>query len=158
MKKLSKINENVFDDMLSRNKGTAERKEDEITLDNLNEFGQKELYKYIIRNYVTLCDCEITLDDYDMESGAASICIPITANQDMMCTESDPDDPDKIEYITLPAFLENIISKHYNVESDDLDTIWISPHSNFAYFDNTEVIEIMDNIIKSIKNPGIRKK
>ena len=164
MKKLSKITESIWSDIQDRSSGDTIRKEDKVSYSTLEDENctVELLYKYLINNYDVLGDEQIKLNS-GKDSGDVwyEVHVPITLSGENIETELSVDDPQSIWSIDFTAPLMKYVKKMKTVVEID-DNIngdeYARAYTNTGLVLCSEVVDFIDEILKMVPDPALRKK
>ena len=165
MKKLSKITESIWGKVLDRGVGETVRKEDYVSYSDLNDKDCTVdlLYKYLINNYDTLGDEQIKLNSGKHRGDVwYEVHVPITLSGENIETELSVDDVRSIWSIDFTAPLMKYVKRMKTVvEIDDAninDDGYARAYTNTGLVLCSEVVDFIDEILKKVPDPALRKK
>ena len=155
------INESIWSDMQDRSAGDTVRKEDYVSYSDLNDKDCTVdlLYKYLINNYEVLGDEQIKLNS-DKDGG--DVHVPITLSGENIETELSAYDVKSIWSIDFTTSLMKYVKRMKTVVEID-DYLMNSDTYARAYTKTdpvlcSEVVDFIDEILKKVPDPALRKK
>ena len=149
-----KVSESLWADVQSQASG-VEKKEDVITLENIDDRGIEGLVKYIRQNYEHLTGT----DPIEKLSGEDILIYISPIYYIAVITYALK--PGVISQVEIPKGLEgHFFNDNYYVDPKykENDKYVITSRNHMAHLDNSEVIDILDTLLEIIKNPTLIKK
>lgn len=166
MRKLSKITESVFDNIIARSKGEDIRKEDDVNLKNCNEISEYIKLHYIIpENYLNnfpniLINSKkqyILCLEFEGIHKFAGLSMVVVYDNEESCV------PNyiyfkNIKYIEqyVPEF-EKILRKDYSIKTNWIDKIYYITKKEYD-IKNEDVIKLLDKMIEMDNVITIKRK
>ena len=159
------INESIWSDMQDRSAGDTVRAEDNVSYSDLNDKDCTVdlLYKYLINNYEVLGDEQIKLNSgKDGDDVWYGVHIPITLSGENIETELSVDDVQSIWAIDFTAPLMKYVKKMKTVVK--IDDVYMDYDGYARAYTKTdpvlcsEVVDFIDEILKKVPDPALRKK
>ena len=161
---MKKLSESIWSDMQDRSAGDTIRKEDYVSYSVLNDKDCTVdlLYKYLINNYEVLGDEQIKLNS-GKDGGDVwyEVHVPITLSGENIETELSADDVKSIWSIDFTNSLMDYVEKMKTViEIDDLDNTrdYSRAYTNTGLVLCSEVVDFIDEILKMVPDPALRKR
>ena len=159
------IKESIWSDIQDRSMGKTVRKEDYVSYSDLNnkDCTVDLLYKYLINNYEVLGDEQIKLNS-GKDGGDVwyEVHVPITLSGENIETELSADDVKSIWSIDFTTPLMKYVERMKTVVEID-DYLMNSDTYARAYTKTdpvlcSEVVDFIDEILKMVPDPALRKR
>ena len=159
------IKESIWSDIQDRSMGKTVREEDYVSYSDLNnkDCTVDLLYKYLINNYEVLGDEQIKLNS-DKDGGDVwyEVHVPITLSGENIETELSADDVKSIWSIDFTTPLMKYVERMKTVVEID-DYLMNSDTYARAYTKTdpvlcSEVVDFIDEILKMVPDPALRKR
>ena len=159
------IKESIWSDIQDRSMGKTVREEDYVSYSDLNnkDCTVDLLYKYLINNYEVLGDEQIKLNS-DKDGGNVwyEVHVPITLSGENIETELSADDVKSIWSIDFTTPLMKYVERMKTVVEID-DYLMNSDTYARAYTKTdpvlcSEVVDFIDEILKMVPDPALRKR
>ena len=159
------INESLWSEIQDRSSGDTIRKEDYVSYSDLKDKDCTVdlLYKYLINNYDVLGDDQIKLNSGKYHGKEwYEVHVPITLSGENIETEFSENNPDTIWSIDFTVQLMEYVKKMKTVvEIDDyrLDSdTYVRAYTKTDPVLCSEVVDFIDEILKKVPDPALRKK
>lgn len=160
------INENVFDDMLSRSKGDGERNED-----NINHFDINDFYKYLKNTYKSLCqDAVIEYQNHAFSGKVIYFPLFYAGNKSYKSPlglysgtiSYDKENDYEITSIAISDDLLDMFPKLKDILENKFKIWCRAGVGAFIYpkdgvYSNTCCIDVIDTILSNVDKPAVRK-
>ena len=159
------IKESIWSDIQDRSMGKTVREEDYVSYSDLNnkDCTVDLLYKYLINNYEVLGDEQIKLNSGE-DGGDVwyEVHVPITLSGENIETELSADDVKSIWSIDFTTPLMKYVERMKTVVEID-DYLMNSDTYARAYTKTdpvlcSEVVDFIDEILKMVPDPALRKR
>ena len=159
------IKESIWSDIQDRSMGKTVREEDYVSYSDLNnkDCTVDLLYKYLINNYEVLGDEQIKLNS-DKDGGDVwyEVHVPITLSGENIETELSADDVKSIWSIDFTTPLMKYVERMKTVVEIDDDLLNSETYAR-AYTKTdpvlcSEVVDFIDEILKMVPDPALRKR
>ena len=162
------ITESIWGKVLDRGVGETVRKEDYVSYSDLNDKDCTVdlLYKYLINNYEVLGDEQIKLtshESFGLGDDYYSLWVPITLSGEAIETEIEyTDDKNIVSSIRFTHPLIKYVKKMKTVTEyyilDDVDDDYSRACTKSYPVLCSEVVDFIDEILKMVPDPALRKK